>query len=527
MSQFDFYLPYALLGLKLLLIVLSVVFFLSGVDELFFDFVYLTRRLYRKLVILPKHEPLTEAKLLAVPEKLIAVMIPCWDESAVIRKMLTNTIRSVNYANYYIFVGTYPNDLDTQREVEIARESFDNVQRIVCPKDGPTNKADCLNWVYEGIKVFEKDHGLAFEIFVMNDSEDIVHPLYLKLFNYLIPAKDMVQLPVFPLPGAWWNLTRGHYLDEFAENHSKDMTVRELLSRSVPSAGVGSAYSRRALEVLAAETNNQLFNINSLTEDYDFGMRLGKHDFKQIFVRHAIQRTVKKRGLFGGIRQVVRREYIVIREFFPGTLKTAIRQKSRWVIGIALQGWASIGWQGGFWTRYMLLRDRKSLVTNQVNMLGNLLVPVIGGFWLWKTVHPEGYRYPPPSWRRKPPSGPCCSSTCSSWPGAWSGGWCTPRASTVPSRACSPSPGCSGAISSTSAPPCAPSACTRATSSPARSSPGTRPRTSTPARTNCAPTAAAWGTCSWTSATSPSSSWRRPWSARRAPGSRWAMCCSP
>ncbi|GFK92579.1 hypothetical protein NNJEOMEG_00404 [Fundidesulfovibrio magnetotacticus] len=395
MSTFDLSIPYALLGLKLLLILLSLVFFVSGIDELFFDCVYLVRRIYRKLFILPKYEPLTEEKLLAVPEKLIAVMIPCWDESAVIRKMLTNTIRSVNYSNYYIFVGTYPNDQATQREVELARESFDNVQRIVCPKDGPTNKADCLNWVYEGIKVFEKDHGLTFEIFVMNDSEDIVHPLYLKLFNYLIPAKDMVQLPVFPLPGVWWNLTRGHYLDEFAENHSKDMTVREVLSRSVPSAGVGSAYSRRSLDTLAAETNHQLFNINSLTEDYDFGMRLGKHGFKQIFVRHAIRRTVKKRRLFGGMREVETREYVVIRELFPGTLSTAVRQKSRWVIGIALQGWASIGWQGGFWSCYMLARDRKSLLTNQVNMLGNMLVPVIGGFWLWKTLNPDGYRYPP------------------------------------------------------------------------------------------------------------------------------------
>ncbi|MBI4804432.1 MAG: phage adsorption protein NrfB [Desulfovibrio sp.] len=395
MWDFDLIAPFALLGLKLVLIALSIVFFLSGIDELFFDFVYLVRLVYRRLFILPKFEPLTEQKLLSVPEKLIAVMIPCWDESAVIRKMLTNTIRSVNYSNYYIFVGTYPNDQATQREVEIARESFDNVQRIVCPKDGPTNKADCLNWVYEGIKVFEKDNNLTFEIFVMNDSEDIVHPLYLKLFNYLIPAKDMVQLPVFPLPGVWWNLTRGHYLDEFAENHCKDMTVREVLSKSVPSAGVGSAYSRRALDTLAAESNNQLFNINSLTEDYDFGMRLGKHGFKQIFVRHAILRKVKKRGIFGRPREGIRREYVVIQEFFPGTLSTAIRQKSRWVIGIALQGWASIGWQGNFWTRYMLARDRKSLLTNQVNMLGNMLVPIIGGFWLYRALDPEGYRYPP------------------------------------------------------------------------------------------------------------------------------------
>jgi bacteriophage N4 adsorption protein B len=43
----------------------------------------------------------------------------------------------------------------------------------VCPKDGPTNKAGCLNWVYAGIKHFEKENGITFEIFVMNDSEDL------------------------------------------------------------------------------------------------------------------------------------------------------------------------------------------------------------------------------------------------------------------------------------------------------------------------------------------------------------------
>ncbi len=391
----EIYAPYALLGFKIVLIALSVVFFVSGFDELFFDTVYLLRGLYRRLFILPNYAPLTEEKMLSVPEKLVAIMVPCWDESAVIRKMVGNTIHTLNYVNYHIFVGTYPNDQATQREVEIARESFDNVHRIVCPKDGPTNKADCLNWVYEGIKVFEKDNNLRFEIFVMNDSEDIIHPLYLKLFNYLIPAKDMVQLPVFPLPGVWWNLTRGHYLDEFAENHCKDMTVREVLSHCVPSAGVGSGYSRRALDSLAQDNNNQLFNINSLTEDYDFGMRLRKYGCKQIFVRHAIRRKSTGRDIFGRSKEVVKREYIVIKEFFPGTFKTAVRQKSRWVIGIALQGWASLGWQGGFWTRYMLARDRKALVTNQVNMLGNLIVPLVGGFWLYQTLDPEGYRYPP------------------------------------------------------------------------------------------------------------------------------------
>jgi len=388
--------PYILLGLQLLLVGLGVVFLLGGLDELFVDIVYLLRQAYKYCIIRRKYPPLTEDKMVALPEKAVAIMIPCWDESAVIRRMLDNTIRTINYSNYQIFVGTYPNDPNTQREVDLARETYGNVNRIVCPKDGPTNKADCLNWVFEGVRVYEKEHDIRFEIFVMNDSEDLVHPLYLKLYNYLIPRADMVQLPVFPIIPEWWKFTAGHYADEFAENHARDMLVREILSKNVPSAGVGSGYSRRALEMLAADSNNQLFNIDSLTEDYDFGLRMRNFGLRQIFVRQVLERRVPvKSRLTGKVHVKTKPEFIVIREFFPRTFKTAVRQKSRWIMGIALQGWASLGWQGNFWTRYMLYRDRKALVANQVVMLGNCIVPPVAAIWLYQTLFPEAYHYPP------------------------------------------------------------------------------------------------------------------------------------
>ncbi len=396
MTHFELAMPYVLLCLQLLLIGLGVIFLLSGIDELFIDIVYILRQIYLHLHIRRRFPPLTEAQLLTPPEKPVAIMIPCWDESAVIRRMLDNTIRTVTYTNYQIFVGTYPNDAKTQREVDLAREVYGNVNRVVCPKDGPTNKADCLNWVYAGIKHFEKENGISFEIFVMNDSEDLVHPLYLKLFNYLIPRMDMIQLPVFPLIPQWWNFTAGHYADEFAENHARDMLVREILSRSVPSAGVGSGYSRRALELLAAENHNQLFNVGSLTEDYDFGLRMHKFGLRQVFVRQVLHRRVSRRcWLTGKPRSVDELEYIVIREFFPRTFRAAVRQKSRWIMGIALQGWASLGWQGSFWMRYMLYRDRKSLLTNQVSMLANCIVPIVGALWAYQFVFPDAYHYPP------------------------------------------------------------------------------------------------------------------------------------
>ena len=381
---------------KLLLMVTGGIFLLSGLDDLFVDVCYWGRGLYRRLFVLPRHPRLTEEQLRAIDQKPIAVMIPAWDESAVIRRMLETTLGTLDYSNYHVFVGTYPNDPATHREVETVRERHPNVHRIVCPKDGPTSKSDCLNWVYQGIRVFEKEAGIRFEAIVMNDSEDIVHPLYLRLFNYLIPRKDMVQLPVIPLEPKWSNLTSGHYLDEFAENHTKDLVVRERLSGIVPAAGVGCGFSRRALEAVAARHNNQLFNLNSLTEDYDLAFRLGRAGYRGIFVRHPVERVVTRPSLLTRRpRRVKVKEYVAIREYFPGKFRAAMRQKARWIVGIAFQGWAQLGWKGSGWTKYMLLRDRKGLVTNFVGMLAYPVVLTVLTVWVAQWAFPDAYRYPP------------------------------------------------------------------------------------------------------------------------------------
>jgi len=392
----DFWMPYVLLVTWVLLVFVSVVFFISGLDDFFVDLYYMIRSSYRRMFVLPKFSPLTEKALLAPPEQPIAIMVPAWDESAVIRRMLDNNIRTLNYSRCHFFVGTYPNDVKTQREVEIVRERYDNVHRIVCPKDGPTNKADCLNWIYQGILNFEKDHGLQFEIFVLADSEDVLHPLSLKLFNYLIPRKDMIQLPVIPLEMHWNHFTAGHYADEFAENHSKDLIVRERLTANLPSAGVGCAFSRRALLLVARDHSNQLFNVDSLTEDYEFGIRLGRYGLKQIFAKQVVHRVVTRKSPWTGrIRQKTVREYIATREYFPTHFWQAVRQKSRWMLGINLQGWASLGWTGRWWSNYALARDRKAVISHQAILLGYLVLCVIVAVWVLHKLMPGSYRYPP------------------------------------------------------------------------------------------------------------------------------------
>lgn len=381
--------------LKIVFIGVAFIFVISGIDEFFIDLSYFCRETYRRLFVTNHYKRLTEEQLLAKPEQAVAIMIPCWDESAVIRRMLENTIKTVNYSNYTIFVGTYPNDPGTQREVDMVREKFCNIERIVTPNDGPTSKADCLNWLYEGILAFEKDHDKKFDIFVLEDPEDILHPLQLKLCNYVIPKLDMIQLPVHPVPRHWTNFTGNHYLDEFAESHTRDLIVREALTGSLPSAGVGTAVSRQTLEVIALEKNHLPFNTDSLTEDYEFGLRIKDFGLKQAFVRQWVWRPQMVKGFFSRKpkeKQV--KEFIAIREFFPNTFSSSVRQKKRWVMGIALQGWTTVGWHGGLASRYMLWRDRKAIVTNLANFIGNILFVLILAL-LTYNILTKAYRLPP------------------------------------------------------------------------------------------------------------------------------------
>lgn len=362
----------------------AIGFFVSGVDDFFIDAYYWLRRWYRAIFLRKKLRRVSEADLAGVPEKWVAIWIPAWNEDGVVDKMLLNTIESVHYRNYDIFVGTYPNDEPTQLAVESVHERYGFVHKVVCPNAGPTNKADCLNWVFQGILLEEERKGIRYEIVVLHDSEDIVHPLELQLFNWLIPRKDMVQLPVIPMEMPATHLTAGTYLDEFAENHSKDLLVRELLCSVIPSAGVGTGLSRVFLDELSAQRQNRIFNTNSLTEDYEFGFGLLSLKRRGILAQFSILRTQTNVRGWWHKRQEMRsvQERVAVREFFPDTFRLAVRQKSRWVLGITLQGWKHLGWQGNFWVKYMLYRDRKTLITNVINLSGYVVVL----YWLITVV---------------------------------------------------------------------------------------------------------------------------------------------
>ncbi|MDB5928707.1 MAG: nfrB, partial [Polaromonas sp.] len=256
-----------LYGLKYVALVLAVIIFVSSVDDLFIDLVYWSRRIWRGLTVYGRHRPLESSALYEIDEKPLAVMVPAWQEFGVIGKMAELAATTLDYENYHIFVGTYPNDALTQGEVDEVQARFPNVHKVVCARPGPTSKADCLNNVLDAILQFEQRAGLKFEGFILHDSEDVLSKSELRVFNYLVGRKDLIQVPVYPLPRKWHEFTGGHYLDEFAEMHGKDVVVREALAGQVPSAGVGTCFSRRAVEVLIKEGNGVAFDVQSLTED--------------------------------------------------------------------------------------------------------------------------------------------------------------------------------------------------------------------------------------------------------------------
>jgi len=332
---------------------IAAIFFISGLDDLFIDFSYLFRSRREK-----SYPTLEEIN--SIPMKKIALFIPAWREEKVIGDMLRHTLSSVDYPDYEVFVGVYPNDWATQGEVNQVMKFHSILHKVICPHDGPTNKADNLNWIYQGMLLEEKKGGKRFNIIVQHDAEDIIHPTSFKLYNYLIPNCDMVQIPVFPLEQpVRKNWVYGTYMDEFAELHTKDLLVRGDIKGIIPSAGVGTGFHRQTLAELADIFQNQIFNVNNLTEDYEIGIRLSRAGKKVAFVEGVKRNNQGKKGF----------ESIATREFFPRRLMDVLRQRSRWVTGITMQSWEQTGWKGSLAQKYTLWRDRKSSVTNLVNLL--------------------------------------------------------------------------------------------------------------------------------------------------------------
>ena len=357
---------------------LALAILLSGLDDLVIDVAWASAWLGAKLRPAPKLWPPGPRQLDSAPRLSIAIMIPLWQEHEVIAQMLHHNLASIRYSEYHIFAGAYPNDDRTQDAVRKVSDRFANVHLVLSPHDGPTSKADCLNWIFQHLGLYEEQAGRRFDVILIHDAEDVVHPDELRWINYYAARYDFIQTPVLALPTPFWDLMHGIYCDEFAEYHTRDMPVRPLLGGFVPSAGVGTAYRREALDKLAAVRSNRVFEPEALTEDYENGLELFGLGFSQAFVP-----LVRASGV---------ENFVATREYFPRNWRAALRQRTRWVMGIALQSWERFGWGRNPAETYWLWRDRKGLIASPLGLAANLVFLYGAATGLWMRATPLASR---------------------------------------------------------------------------------------------------------------------------------------
>lgn len=346
-------------------LVLVSLYLLMGLDDFIWDIFGLSKRLNYRQQRLDMH------KLDSNPPKLLAMAIAAWHEDNVLGDVIDNIIQSAHYPKsmYHIFLGVYPNDDAT---VAVARDlaaRHQNVHVVINCQPGPTSKAQNLNYVITQIKLFERERRWRFASLTIHDSEDVVHPYELKATSYLLDTHAAIQFPVFPLiqkptfRNFFKNITTCTYADEFAENHFTSMVSRRNSGAFVPSAGTGFALSRETLDIFGDEG---VLPENNLTEDYRLSLTLFQKGIQMYFVLEHVPRVEDSGKIVW--------DFITTRSMFPNTFKTAVKQKTRWLLGITMQ---SFKFKDIFKIKGLRFIGRYSLYKDQKAKIGNLL-PFIG-----------------------------------------------------------------------------------------------------------------------------------------------------
>ncbi len=279
-----------------------------------------------------------------------AVFVPAWREGPTIGAMLQTLVTRWPSEPIRIYVGVYPNDLATLLAVAGIAALDQRVRIIINDAAGPTTKGACLNRLWRACIADRANGAFDAEAVLLHDAEDLVDAAELLVLADALDRADYAQIPVVPVPDSRARWIAGHYCDEFAETHQRDLPVRAALGALLPLAGVGCAFRIEALLSLA--NLDGPFPADSLTEDYELGIRLAAAGATGAFIR----------------RWTLDGRLVASRGYFPAGIEQAVRQKTRWLRGIAFDGWDRLGWVGvpgqslsgrlaGYW---MLWRDRRA-----------------------------------------------------------------------------------------------------------------------------------------------------------------------
>jgi adsorption protein B len=325
------------------LLVFAAFWFAVGLfDEIAVDLAWLWLRLTGRAI----EERLGDGFEQGPLQGLIAVFIPAWHEPGVIGTTIAHALAAWPQHELRLYVGCYCNDPATLAAAVDGAGNDPRLRIVVHEAEGPTTKADCLNRLHLALCDDEQRLGRRFRAVVLQDAEDMVHPAALSVIDLALDRADFVQLPVVPelQPSSRW--IAGHYADEFAEDHTKTMVVRSALGAALPASGVGCGFAREALAQLAqlrsGEGEPGPFASECLTEDYELGLLLSRG----------------RRGIFVRLRDS-EGQLVATRSYFPDQLVQAVRQKTRWMHGIAFQSWDRLGWHLHPVEMWMALRDRR------------------------------------------------------------------------------------------------------------------------------------------------------------------------
>jgi len=249
---------------SILLWITAILLIISGLDDLYLDLLYWLLRGRHKSQF-PDFSAMHYKK-----EKPIAIFLGAWNESGVIGRTLSFALSNILYENYRIFVGVYPNDIKTINAVKEISKQDSRVIACINQQDGPTTKADNLNCLYAGLCDYEKIYG-EFEMIIVHDAEDFIHPGSMKLYNFLLGYQGYhgVQIPVLPIKSNQGKVFHRTYCDAFAEIHTKDMLVRQGMGTFMPFSGTGMGFHRKVMYFLDKE-NFELNNNNGTLFEDDF-----------------------------------------------------------------------------------------------------------------------------------------------------------------------------------------------------------------------------------------------------------------
>lgn len=348
-------------------------FVIGMIDEMAVDVAWIWLLVRRRARSPWLREDISQRQLTGVA----AVFIPAWREAGVIGTTIRHALGAWAQADLRLYVGCYRNDPATIAAAMHAAAGDCRVRLVIHDRDGPTTKADCLNRLYGALSEDEMRQGQRARFVVLHDAEDMVHPAALVVMDAALDGAGFVQLPVRPELMAESRWVSGHYADEFTEAHAKAMVVRDALGAALPAAGVGCAIARDILTDLADARKAELertegpangrragpFAAECLTEDYELGWRIARSG---------------RRGRFLRLRDSAG-QLIATRSYFPGTVSEAVRQKTRWIHGIAFQSWDRLGWWGRGVNLWMAVRDRRGPMLAVVLFVAYSLVILAAG----------------------------------------------------------------------------------------------------------------------------------------------------